>query len=79
VATLKRRLQGGRDLLGTRLRRRGLTLSALLAGLTLAEGASPAAVSDALLASTVTAASASPGALPAQTSVLVRAICNPCC
>jgi RNA polymerase sigma factor (sigma-70 family) len=74
VATLKRRLQGGRDLLGARLRRRGLTLSALLTGLTLAEGASPAAVSDALLTSTVTAASASPGVLPAQTSVLVRAM-----
>jgi hypothetical protein len=46
IATLKRRLQAGRDLLGTRLRRRGLTLSALLTGLTLAEGASPAAVSE---------------------------------
>jgi RNA polymerase sigma factor (sigma-70 family) len=74
VATLKRRLQRGRDLLGTRLRRRGLMLSALLAGLTVAENASPAAVSDALLASTVTAASASPGALSAQISVLVRAV-----
>ncbi len=74
VATLKRRLQGGRDLLGTRLRRRGLTLPTLLAGLTLAENASPAAVSDALLASVVTAASASPGPLSAQTSLLVRAM-----
>jgi RNA polymerase sigma factor (sigma-70 family) len=74
VATLKRRLQGGRDLLGSRLRRRGLTLSALLAGLTLAESASPAAVSDALLTSTVTAAFASPEALSAQAAVLVRAM-----
>jgi RNA polymerase sigma factor (sigma-70 family) len=74
IATLKRRLQAGRDRLGTRLRRRGLTLAALLTGLTLAEGASPAAVSDALLTTTVTAASESPGALSAPTSVLVRAM-----
>jgi RNA polymerase sigma factor (sigma-70 family) len=74
VATLKRRLQGGRDLLGVRLRRRGLTLPALLTGLTLVESSSSAAVYDALVSSTVTAASALPGALSAQTSVLVRAM-----
>src|SRR5262249_4497929 len=56
LATLKRRLERGRELLGVRLRRRGLTLSAALAGLTVAEGTASAAVPHALLTSAVTAA-----------------------
>src|SRR3954469_5766612 len=39
VATLKRRLEDGRALLGLRLSRRGLTIPAVLAGVTFAEGA----------------------------------------
>src|SRR5207244_864919 len=76
VATLKGRLERGRALLALRLRRRGLTLSAALAGLTISESAAEAAVPAALLTSTVTAArfadTVAPGVVSAQALLLAR-------
>src|SRR5262249_13477657 len=56
LATLKRRLEQGRELLRVRLTRRGLTLSAALAALLPAERSAPAAVPALLARSTVQAA-----------------------
>ncbi|HEY7157208.1 MAG TPA: sigma-70 family RNA polymerase sigma factor [Gemmataceae bacterium] len=75
VATLKRRLERGRELLAARLRRRGLTLGALLAGLTYSEGAASSSMPVALLTSTVSAAlsdGAAPALISAQTAWLLR-------
>jgi RNA polymerase sigma factor (sigma-70 family) len=75
VATLKRRLERGRELLAARLRRRGLTLGALLAGLTFSDGAASASVPLALLTSTVAAAlsdGAAPALVSSQTAWLLR-------
>jgi RNA polymerase sigma factor (sigma-70 family) len=56
LATLKRRLGQGRELLRVRLTRRGLTPSAALAGVLVAETAAPATAPPALLHSTIRAA-----------------------
>jgi RNA polymerase sigma factor (sigma-70 family) len=75
VATLKRRLERGRELLAARLHRRGLTLGALLASLTFSDGAVSAGVPLALLTSTVAAAlsdGAAPALVSAQTAWLLR-------
>ena len=56
LATLKRRLERGRDLLRIRLEHRGLTVASALSGVVLAESAAQTAVPGPLLASTVQAA-----------------------
>jgi RNA polymerase sigma factor (sigma-70 family) len=56
LATLKRRLEQGRELLRVRLTRRGLTLSAALVAVLLAERSAPAAVPVLLARSTIQAA-----------------------
>jgi RNA polymerase sigma factor (sigma-70 family) len=78
VSTLKRRLERGRELLRVRLRRRGLTIPALLTGLTVAESTT-AAVPITLITSTIQASavwdSVTAGhATSAQSSLLVRAM-----
>src|SRR5262249_12570384 len=55
LATLKRRLEQGRELLRVRVTRRGLTLSAALVAVLLAERSAPAAVPALLVRSTVQA------------------------
>ncbi|HEV3120052.1 MAG TPA: sigma-70 family RNA polymerase sigma factor [Gemmataceae bacterium] len=78
VSTLKRRLERGREVLAVRLRRRGLTIPAVLTGLTLAEAANPAAPAT-LLTSTVQACMLSGsaiagGAVTPQTAMLAGAM-----
>jgi RNA polymerase sigma factor (sigma-70 family) len=57
-STFRRNLERGREVLGSRLRRRGATLAAALAAPLLSECTAPAAVSAALIASTCMAAAA---------------------
>src|SRR5262245_2679596 len=77
LSTLRGRLERGRELLGARLARRGLALSAALAACHFGTGAAEAAMSPTLIISTIKAVmatgirtAAAPGAVPARVAAL---------
>jgi RNA polymerase sigma factor (sigma-70 family) len=83
VGTLQRRLVRGRELLHTRLARRGLALSAALSASALSPSAAPAAISVELITSTLKAAvlvaagkGAAAGAISAQAAALTKGALN---